>query len=411
MNFQALVDHALIGESTFLEAKTVALQGDRLEPHPESIGKALAALANSSGGHLLLGIDSERSRVTGVEPSQMQGVLRKLAEVLNDLVRPSIYFAKVDHGTVVDKAGQAHLVIVVEVPRSLHVHDVKGIAWVRVGGSTRELKGDARARLEMQRSQTKLMRFDEMPVPRATMADLNASSVERLLENARVKQLSALRLSVDVDGVATPNVSTILLLSDQPSRWLGGAYVQAALFRGARNDPADQVDAQRFEGSLDRQIIETWQFCKRHTRVRMVKDPARMDIAEYDEIALFEAIANALVHRDYSMHGTPVMVTMYSDRLEILSPGSLPNTMTLESMRQIPMPRNDLLVGVLTRYFKTNLLGKERFLVEGRVFGVPQILDRSRGLSGREPKYELIESLAVKLTIYPAAGNASEDAA
>lgn len=408
MNLQALVEQALRGETTFVESKTAAVLGDRMEPHPEQIAKALVALANARGGQLLLGVDSEREQITGIADEQLKPLLQKLDGILHDLVRPPLYFAAVDHGSVMDTSGAAHTVVAVDVPRSLFVHEVRGTAWIRIGSSARELKGDARARLEMQRSQTRLLRFDEMPVPACTLDDLNPVAVARLCQAARVRDLAALRLLSDVDGVMVPCVSAVLLLSDAPWRWLRGAYVQAAVFRGTRNNPDDQVDAQRFEGPLERQLIETWQFCKRYTRMRVRKDPARLDLPEYDELAIFEAMANALVHRDYSIPGTPVMVSMYDDRLEIQSPGSLPNTMTLESMQRIPMPRNDLLVAVMSRYYKTDLFGSERYLIEGRLFGVEAILERSLALSGRLPLYELIDSLAVRLTLYPALANTTQ---
>ncbi len=402
MNLQSLVDRVLAGETTVLEAKSVAIVGKNLEPHPDSIAQELAALANANGGHLLLGVDSERARVTGVAPEQLPEIVKRLDAILNDAIRPPLYFSTLDHGMVIDADGAERRVIAIEVPKSVFVHDVKGVAYVRVGTSKRTLDSEARARLSMQRSQSKLMRFDEMPLPQCAISDLNPESVTRLLANARVTTLSALKLLSKLGDALVPNVAAALLLSDAPQQWLRGAYIQAAIFRGTRNDPAQQVEASRFEGPLDQQIVQAWQFCKRYTRTLMHKNPARLDTPEYDELALFEAIANAVVHRDYSMPGTPVMLTMFDDRLEIMSPGALINTMTLESMRSIPMARNDLLVAILSRFFKTTLFGEERAIIEARNIGVPQILQRSLALSGREPIYELIESLAVKLTIFPA---------
>ena len=409
MNLQSLVDRALAGETTVLEAKSVAIVGKSLDPHPDSIAQELAALANANGGHLLLGVDSERARVPGVVQEQLQEIINRLDQILNDTIRPPLYFSTLDHGVVIDADGATRCVIAVEVPKSLFVHDVKGVAYIRVGTSKRPLDSEARARLSMQRSQSKLMRFDEMPLPQCSVSDLNPERVARLLANARVTTLGALKLLSTLGDVLVPNVAAALLLSDAPQQWLRGAYIQAAVFRGTRNDPAQQVEATRFEGSLDEQIAHAWQFCKRYTRTLMLKNPARLDVAEYDELAIFEAIANAVVHRDYSMPGTPVMLTIFHDRLEIQSPGALVNTMTLESMRSIPMSRNDLLMAILSRFFKTQLFGEERSIIEARNIGVPQILERSLALSGREPVYELIESLAVKLTIFPAPAQNSDE--
>ncbi len=405
MNIRAIIEHVLRGESTLVEAKLVSLDGDRLSPHPESLARTLAAFANARGGQLVLGVDSERQIIDGIKRDQLQGILQKLDGILVDTIKPPLYFSAVDHGQVVDSDGVEHTIVVVDVPKSLFVHEVKGKTVIRVGTSTRELSGDARSRLEMQRSHSKLLHFDEMPIPGCKLSDLSPALVESLLTSARVSDLRALRLVSQVFDLVQPVVGAVLLLTAEPFRWLRGAYIQAEIFRGRDKDPSQQVDAQRFEGPLDQQLIDCWKFCKRYTRVRMIKDPARLDIPEYDEVALFEAIANAVVHRDYSITGSPIMVSMYDDRIEIVSPGGLPNTMTLESMRTLPMPRNELLVGLLSRYYRTRLLGAERHLVEGRLFGVQQILDRSTALSGRTPLYQLRdEPPMVGLTIYAAPG-------
>lgn len=403
MNLQNLVDLALKGEKTKIEAKTVALTSKGfLEPNPISIAQELAALANASGGHLVLGVDSERHRLVGIAPADLQDIIKKLDGILFNNVRPPLYFCELDFGTVVDSDGNTHEIIVIEIPKSLFIHDVDGVTWIRVGTSKQKLDADARARLAMQRSHSKLMHFDELPVPRCAMADLDTAAVKQLLVSSRVANLRSLRLTDERNGEPVPVVATVLLLTERPSDWLRGAYVQTEVFRGTSKVPENQVDAKRFEGSLETQLLDAWAFCKRHSRVRTLKDPARLDVPEYDEIALFEALANAVVHRDYSISGSPILVSMFDDRMEIVSPGGLPNTMTLESMRSLPMARNELLVGILSRYYKTTHLGAERFLIEGRLFGVQQILERSKALSGREPTYELIDTLAVKLTIYPA---------
>lgn len=409
MNLQAIVDRALRGETTSIEAKAVSLAAGRLEPHPESIAQELAGLANSAGGHLVLGVDSERHRLTGVRSDELQDIIKRLDAILFDAIRPPMYFSELEFGTVVDQDGNPFDVIVIAVPKSLFVHDVNGVTWIRLGTSKRRMDADARARLAMQRSHSKLMHFDELPVSQCGVSNLDESLIGTLLASSQAADLASLRLLAVRDGMPVPVVTAILLLTKDPSFWLRGAYVQAEVFRGVHRDPSNQVDFKRLDGPVDQQILEALSFCMRHSNVGMLKDPARKDLPAYDELAVYEALANAVVHRDYSMSGSAIVVSLFSDRLEITSPGSLPNTLTLETMRAAPMARNDLLVGLLARYYKTRRFGEERSLIESRHFGVRQILERSQKLSGREPVYELIEMLAVKLTIFPANGAHPED--
>lgn len=402
MNFQELADRALLGECTSLEAKSVAMVDGKLEPHPDSLAQELAGLANAHGGHLLLGVDSERHVVTGVASDQLGAIIQRVDHILYELVQPPIYDCRLEFGTVVDPNGLAHTIIVIDVARSLYVHDVKGLTYIRVGTSKRRMDSDARSRLAMQRSQSKLMRFDEMPVPRCTRDDLDPDLVSELLENTKVPDLESLRLLTQVEGVATPNVTAVLLLTAQPSRWIRSAFLNCEIFRGIAREPANQVDFQRFEGPIPQQILNAFAFCRRHTRVRMIKDPARIDLPEYDEIAVFEALSNAVVHRDYSQFGAPVTVSMYDDRMEITSPGALVNSLTVESIALYAAARNETLVNLLSKFYRTRVVGEERYLIEGRRFGVPQIIQRSKAVSGREPRYDLIADLAVRLTIFAA---------
>ena len=117
----------------------------------------------------------------------------------------------------------------------------------------------------------------------------------------------------------------------------------------------------------------------------------RIDYPQYHLGAVFEAIVNAVAHRDYSLHGQRIRLFMFSDRLEIHSPGALPNTLSLESMSRLSVPRNEILASLFSRYYPVDEpgLGKS-YLMDRRGFGVEMILRESEKLSGRKPLYETI---------------------
>jgi predicted HTH transcriptional regulator len=92
--------------------------------------------------------------------------------------------------------------------------------------------------------------------------------------------------------------------------------------------------------------------------------------AQYHLGAVFEALVNAVAHRDYSLHGQRIRLFLFADRLEIHSPGALPNTLSIESMRRLSVPRNEILTSLLSRYYPVQEpeLGKT-YLMDKRGFG------------------------------------------
>jgi len=123
--------------------------------------------------------------------------------------------------------------------------------------------------------------------------------------------------------------------------------------------------------------------------------------------AVFEAVVNALAHRDYSIHGSKIRLFMFDDRLELYSPGPLPNTVTIDSLALRQSTRNELITTLLAKCPVDDPAGApgRRFLMEKRGDGVPIILEESRKLCGRLPVYRLIDDAELLLTIWAAAAD------
>ena len=130
------------------------------------------------------------------------------------------------------------------------------------------------------------------------------------------------------------------------------------------------------------------------------------DQPQYDMTAVFEAVVNAVAHRDYSMHGTRIRLHMFSDRIELYSPGSLPNTMTVDDLAYRQSSRNETLASLLARCpVPAGIPGLDSprtTLMDRRGDGVPTILARSERLSGIQPEYELLGDAELRLTIFAA---------
>ena len=109
--------------------------------------------------------------------------------------------------------------------------------------------------------------------------------------------------------------------------------------------------------------------------------------------AVFEALVNAVAHRDYAIQGSKIRPHMFSDRLELFSPGAIPNTMTIDSRSLRQESRNELLTSLLARcpISIANYPGEHRFIMDKRGKGGPIILSESQSLSGKRPEYRLLD--------------------
>ncbi len=134
------------------------------------------------------------------------------------------------------------------------------------------------------------------------------------------------------------------------------------------------------------------------------KVPGRVEVPQFSLRAVFEAVVNAVAHRDYSVHGSAIRLFLFDDRLELYSPGSLPNSVTVDELALRQSTRNELLSTLLAKCRTVDPTGEiqRQFLMEKRGDGVPIILDESLKLSGRLPEYQVIDDAEVLLTIHGA---------
>lgn len=139
-------------------------------------------------------------------------------------------------------------------------------------------------------------------------------------------------------------------------------------------------------------------------RIGAVKNPARIDIPQYAMSAVFEAVVNAVAHRDYSISGAKIRLHMFSDRIELFSPGGLPNSLSLDEIGSRQFARNELICTCLSRFplpreFATHSRTR---IIDRRGEGVPIIMSVTGNLSGLVPSYRLLDDSELLLTI-PAA--------
>ena len=406
MNYsdEDILSRLALGEDSHWEFKQIEFSGNRpRSPSRDDLADEIAAFANANGGVLICGV-TDKGEVQDMSSEQLVELDSFLVEVSSDSIKPAVRIRS-QHKQLPD----GKRLLLVDVPEGDSQYDSPGGSYVRVGGSKRKMTTDERLRLAQRRGQARFLSFDEQTIPNTGFRTLDESLWKPLLsaEGAADPQ-SALRkltlLAFDEAGFPRATVAGVLLCTRNPEQWLPNACITATRYRG-KDRASGQLDAQIITGPLDRQIADAVAFSVRNMYVAARKEPARVDLPQYSEKVLFESLVNAVAHRDYSIAASKIRLSMFEDRLEIQSPGSLPNNLTVDSMAERQATRNEVLTSVLGRMPVRGIRGSEarQYLMERRGDGVPIILSETRKLCGKPPEYRVIEESEVCLVIPAAA--------
>lgn len=390
-----------LGEDSRVEFKEVFFAGARVKaPRRKAIADELAAFGNSSGGTLVFSV-SDAGEARQLNRQQLDVLEAFVSEVCEDSIRPPLAFT-----TQRLALPEGAFVLVVEVEPSVLVHKSPRGYLRRQGSTKRELPPEALRRLFQQRGRTGLLGPDEAIVAGTGRNSLDISLVGRFLSSRTREsvdnQLAKLGLVRDDErGVTRATVAGILLCTERPHEFIRGAAIEAVRYRGTVLGRARQHDASSISGPLNRQIRDAVNFAKLNTRVAARKDPGRIETPQFSPRAVFEAIVNAVVHRDYSQENARIRLFIFDDRLELYSPGALPNTLRIEAMRHRTATRNETLASLLRMLEVGDIhgAGDRQYFLELRGEGIPVIYEQTRGLTGQDPVYELIGGTELRLTM------------
>lgn len=399
---EEIEERLVLGEDSDWEFKQIVFVGNKPKsPSRRDIAKELTAFANVSGGYLVCGI-TDRKELQGITAQQAELLRDHLVEISTDSVKPPLTI-KVQHRKI-----NENIVVLVVIPKGDYCHEVAGQAYVRVGAKIRELSSDERLKLAQNRSQSRYRGFDEDIVKNTGLETLDRRLWEPLLSEAGLRDPNAglknLRLlASDNAGEDRATAAGILLCTDSPHKWYPQARIIATHYRGA-DRTTGQLDAQNICGPLQVQIVEAVKFINRNMRVAARKTPARVDMPQYSTIAVFEAVVNAVAHRDYSMADAPIRISMFKRKLEIESPGSLPNGLTPENINTSISTRNEVIANLFGRISVGEVEGSSHraYLMERRGDGVSLIMKETQETSGELPNFAVDSAHKVVLTI-PAA--------
>jgi predicted HTH transcriptional regulator len=418
-----LLREILAGEDSRLDWKEVVLRGREVRFVPKraaerdratiELAKDLTCFANTEGGVIVLGVRRDGERV-GIPADQMEGLQQFIVNVAqNDVEPPLGHLLVFDRMWLPDSNGEPRLCLKLEIRKALFsVHAPRGRRpYWRIADHCHEMTLEQQARAFERRGM--MPPFEERPIFAARPEDLDAARfrayyearfgqpwTEGLIPTQRLMQNLKL-LAPDEAGGLHPTGLGLLLFSPEPHRWITGAYVDLAAYEAPEPDADRQKDAKTIRGTIVDQIEATIQYlgASPFVPVAATKDGlGRRDEPAYSLRALQEGVVNALVHRDYTVAGSQVRVFLFPDRVEVSSPGGLPNTLTPGDLFAgcQPIRRNQMLAGFL-RDYTSPVTG--RAYMEARGEGFLAMVRECERVAGRRPDITVIGD-SVRLTIF-----------
>jgi ATP-dependent DNA helicase RecG len=300
----------------------------------DALAAELVAFANGDGGVLYVGV-ADDGTIEGLEPSDVRRVNQLVGNTAAQAVRSPLAV----HTQNVAVA-RGRVVVVVAVPKGLDkpYFDKNGVIWLKAGADKRRVNSKEELRRLFQL--TDQFHADELP----TKAGLDAIDELRFRDFVRdqyglklpARAPDRRRLLVNMN-LATEegrlNLAGLLLFGEQPQRSKPAFVVKAVAFPGTAIHASSYDDTEDFGGPLGRVFEAALAFVLRNLRKvqggRGVNSPG---VSEIPPVVFEELLVNALVHRDYLI-SAPIRLFVYSDRVEIISPGTLPNNLTVEKIR------------------------------------------------------------------------------
>lgn len=381
--------------------ETETIEFKRTVDNPESVAGEIVALANVNGGFLLFGVEDNGTLSGLPDPN---GTFQSVTHICRDRCIPPI--SPILEQVTVEGKDLIVLTVKPDLNRQKPYRTAGGRFYVRVGRDKKDATGRELLRIAQAAGE---LHYDESPVWGTTLADFSMSafdayhrvqfgmSVQEQLSQSGLalhRLLHNLRLIHELDGQTVLSVACLLLFGEQPQRFMPQSRLSAVAFAGTDED-SDILDRREITGRLPTIIDDTKAFLERNIRQPAIEHGFRReDILLYDRRALGEAVVNAIAHRDYSLSGSQIRLFLFQDRIEVRSPGRLPNSVTLDNVKLgVHAERNRAIATLLTQLGYMSAIGT----------GIPRLIIRlSREVAGREPEFSVVgEELRVRIWARP----------
>jgi len=373
MNLETVKSLIAQGEGYKVEFKREA-------PSKSDLAKELAAFANSDGGWMFFDIDDDAQVIGFSARADFEEWLMNIAE--NGIQPPIVPFL---HAFELD----GKTVMVVEVRKGPH-RPYKPF-YIRRGSTKREASREEIRRLYQE---SEAISYDAIPVGGSSLRDIDLEKFNSYLQRTTGQRAEDFPVSLENllinksvltkrNGDYVVTLAGMLLFGKSPQQFVPQSQISCARFKGTTVGD-DFIDRKVFDGTLDNIIDAAAAFVERNSATQgKIESVRRIDIPEYHPRVVRELIINAVAHRDYSIRGSRIRIFLFDDRLEIASPGDLPNTVNYDLLFVgIHYSRNDAIFSLLQSMGYGERLGT----------GIPKVLDISRRENYPEPQFFVSEN-------------------
>ena len=326
---------------------------------PPDLAPLISGFANADGGTIVVGISDKTRTLEGIDFVGHD----KINDFINapkDFCQPMPRYQE-EFLDIVNADGEPDRILLLHIQESEGqiVRNIQGRTWLRIADRTKELHGDDLKNLEYAKS-TRC--FEDEPNWDAVIEDLDADLLTQYKEIIGAEQqtdeqvLHARGFIKRVQGKGYLSNAAVLLFARNISQFYPNCRIRFLRYDGTYAGVGTKINIIRdksIELPLLRIIEETKTFIATQLReftMLNVSSGKFQIVPEYPEFAWLEGIVNAVTHREYAMSGGYIKVSMYDDRLEIESPGKLPNIVTLENIKETRYSRNPRISRVLTEF-------------------------------------------------------------
>lgn len=331
--------------------------------NPAHIALEMCAMSNSLGGIIYIGVNDDCT-IEGISQDEVRKYNSWISDAASQLIRPAIY----PQTRTVEVEGKLLMLVEVSEGTSKPYQDHKGAFWVKTGSDKRVASSQELMRLFQQNAQLNL---DEL-VTFADIGTIDLTKFYTFFERTKGIEFSTLGLNLDQvlsnmnlakDGKLT--LGGLLLFGKNVQDYKPFCIIRSISFPGNEISDNSFIDKRDCLGTLDEQFRLGMLFLKNNLSFIQV-DPSfnSPGVLEIDERALEEALVNAILHRDYSKNAV-IRLFIFKNRVEIISPGSLPNHLTVENiLNGNSVMRNPILASFGTKILPYSGIGS----------GIPRIL-------------------------------------
>lgn len=315
----------------------------------DSIAAEMIAFSNSKGGIILFGIEDKKGDVLGLDYQQLQTINNKIAQIANDKVKPQIFLFTEVVSIPTESSEKKILVVQISEGISKPYKDNSGAIWIKQSSDKRRLT-DSNEQIRLFQ-QSGLLYLDEMIIPNTTTEDIKLSDVEKYLEKILKKKAENIVITetilsnLNILKEKRLTLGGLLFFAKYPQKYRPVFCVKAVSFFGNSIGGTEYRSSQDIEGTIPQIFEEAMRFFTTNLHhVQAGQNFNSVGKLEISQIALEELLQNALIHRDYSKN-SPVKIFIFDNRIEIVSPGALPNSLTIENIKMgSAVVRNNLLV-------------------------------------------------------------------